>query len=103
MDKTDETATNRSIHEIAEIYRGRFEAMFAIPTIAQHVRKQHRHGARFRWVSLEVSEARSKGTGRFIQHWFKGIPQVRSWSNVKTMLLHLVWFITRDLRKSKTP
>ncbi|MDB4787523.1 glycosyltransferase family 2 protein [Flavobacteriales bacterium] len=101
MDRTDETATNRSIHEIAEIYRGRFDAMFAIPTIAKHVRRKYQHGARFRWTSLEVSEARSQGTGPFIQQWLRSIPQVRSWTNMKTMLLHMVWFITRDLPKSK--
>ena len=101
MDRTDETATNRSIHEIAAIYRDRFDAMFAIPTISRHVRRRYRHAARFRWTSLEVSEARSQGTAPFIVQWFKSIPNVRSWSSMKTMLLHLVWFITRDLPKSK--
>lgn len=101
MDRTDETATNRSIHEIANIYRGRFDAMFAIPAIAKHVRRHYRHGARFRWTSLEVSEARSQGTRTFFQQWFRGLPQVRTWSNMKTMILHVVWFIKRDLNPSK--
>ena len=103
MDRTDETATNRSIHEVAEIYRDRFDAMFDIPPIAANVRRPFQHRARFRWTSLELSEARRQGTVRFVQEWLKGVPQVRSSSNVKTMLLHLFWFITRDLRKSKTP
>lgn len=103
MDRTDETATNRSIHEIADIYRGRFDAMFAIPNIAKHVRRKYRHRARFRWTSLEVSAARSQGAIAFIKQWFRSLPQVRSWSDMKTMTLHVVWFVTRDFSKSKAP
>ncbi|MDC0600424.1 glycosyltransferase family 2 protein [Flavobacteriales bacterium] len=98
IDRTDETATNRSIHEIAAIYRGRFDAMFAIPTIAQHIRRQYRHRARFRWTSLEVSAARRQGAAPFIMQWFKSIPHIRSWSNLKTMILQVVWFINDNLK-----
>ena len=100
MDRTDETATNRSIHEIAGIYRSRFDAMFAIPAIANHVRRRYRQNARFRWTSFEVSEARSRGTAPFIRQWFRGIHQVGNWSNMKTMIFHIVWFISHDNHKS---
>ena len=103
IDRTNDSATNQSIHQIAGIYRGRFDAMFAIPTIAKHVRRKYRHDARFRWTSLELSEARSQGTAPFIQHWIKSIPEVRSWSNMKTMILQVVWCINDNLRKSKNP
>ena len=81
----------------------RFDAMFAIPTIAKHVRRKYRHDARFRWTSLELSEARSQGTAPFIQHWIKSIPKSESWSNMKTMILQVVWCINDNLRKSKNP
>ena len=103
IDRTNDSATNQSIHQIAGIYRGRFDAMFAIPTIAKHVRRKYQNDVRFRWTSLEVSEARSQGTAPFIQHWIKSIPEVRSWSNMKTMILQVVWCINDNLRKSKNP
>ena len=102
IDRTDESATNRSIHDIADIYRQRFDTMFAMPVIGQHIRRPFRHRARFRWTSLEISEARSKGTIPFVRQWLKATSQVRTWSNAKTMLLHVMWFLTQDLRKSNT-
>lgn len=88
MDRTDESATNRPIHDIANIYRLRFDAMFAVPDIGQHIRRPFRHTARFRWTSFEISEARSKGTIPLIQQWLNATVQVRTCSNSKTMLIH---------------
>ena len=92
MDRTDESATNRSIHEIAHIYRRRFDAMFANPQIRNHIRRKHRYQMLYRWTSLELSEAIQQTPQRFPELWIKAGLKIRSWSNLKTWVMNFIWY-----------
>lgn len=93
MDRTDESATNRSIHEIAAIYRGRFHTMFRNPTIRNHIRRTFRHQMLYRWTSLELSEAIQRTPKQFPGLWLKAGFRIRSWSNIKTWVMNFIWFL----------
>jgi len=93
IDRTDESATNRSIHEIAETYRNRLSTIFNLPEVSAHVRPKFRNSAKFRWTSLELSEASKHGSKKFRTQWIRSIQEVRTLQNAKTLILHLIWHI----------
>lgn len=96
MDRTDETATNRPIHQISGIYRKRFHTMFKNPKIKNHIRQKHRQQVLFRWTSLELSEIRQNRRTAFPIIWLRVIPRIKSISNLKTWLLQGLWFLQQD-------
>ena len=93
MDRTDETATNRSVSELADIYRIRFRTMFANPAIGNHIRWKFRHEALFRWSSLEMSEARTRSSRLFLFTWLRAAFRIRTFSNFKTWVMNFLWFL----------
>ena len=92
IDRTDETATNRSVFEISEIYRLRFDSIFNHPIIGPHIRMQFQAEQLFRWTTLELAELRRSGRGNFMRHWIKSAKRLKSWRNVKSWLLQLYGF-----------
>ena len=96
VDRTAETATNKSVFLISNEYRRRFQAIFVVPEIRNSIRRQYRHQALFRWTSLELSELRQNRRDAFPTHWLRVFPRVRSISNLKTWLLHCWWYFKQD-------
>lgn len=92
MDRTDESATNRPVAEISKIYRKRFRSMYSNPRIRQHIRRMYRHQMLYRWTSLELSEAIQQTPKGFPGLWIKAGFRVRSWSNLKTWFMNLIWY-----------
>jgi len=92
MDRTDETATNRPVGQIAEIYRDRFHTMFSDPLIRTNIRKKYRHQMLYRWTSLELADARRNARSTYPLLLVKALFRVRTWSNLKTWMMNLIWF-----------
>lgn len=95
IDRTEESATNRSMSEITPIYRSRLKALFAHPNIAPHIRRKYQAKAMFRWTSLELSECRQTNPQEFYALWLKAAQHVRSASNLKTWMLQMMWHLQR--------
>lgn len=102
VDRTDETATNRNIHEISDIYRVRFRELFTRPEIKRFVRRKYRHQMLFRWTSLELSQAKQSHPLRFAIQLSIAASRVRSWSNLKTLGMNVVWFMQYRWRSAYT-
>ena len=96
MDRTDESATNRSVFEISKIYRDRFKKIFANPSINSSIHKKYRNQMLFRWTSLELSELRQNKRKTFLVHWLRTSARIRSISNLKSWLIQGWWFFSRD-------
>lgn len=92
VDRTDETATNRSVFEISETYRSRFRFIFSHPNIHPNIRERYKAEQLFRWTTLELSELRRSSRTKFLRHWIKSASQLRSLRNVKSWLLQLIGF-----------
>jgi len=91
VDRTDETATNRSVFEISGIYRDRFKSIFSHPLIGPHIRKTRQHQAIFRWTSLELTELRNQSSPDFWKAWIQATRQLRTLREAKTWCLHALW------------
>ena len=102
MDRTDESATNRHVSEIAEIYRERFQSMFAQAAIRNHIRSQYRHQVLYHWTSLELSEAMRLAPQQFPGLWLRAGLRVRTWSNFKTWAMNLIWFLKEQMGSSSS-
>ena len=99
VDRTDESATNQSVANIAKEYRKRFQTIFTNPLIRKNIRRQIREQQIYRWTSLELHEgiARNKSKpGDFAT----GIFRIRSLSNAKSFLFVMKVWLSHRLQKS---
>lgn len=97
MDRTDETATNRNVTEIAEIYRERFRTMFAQVEIRSHIRPKYQHQVLYHWTSLELSESIRLSPRQFPKLWLRAGLRIRTLGNFKTWTMNLIWFLRKRL------
>jgi len=100
MDRTDESATNRNVTEIAEIYRERFHSMFGQADIKNHIRPRYRNQVLYHWTSLELSEAIRLAPREFPRLWLRAGLRVRTWANFKTWTMNLIWFFKERIGRN---
>ena len=79
MDRTDKTATNRPVDQIAAIYRNRFRTMFNNPLIRAHIRRKYRHQMLYRWTSLELADARQNARSAYPLLLARAAARIRTW------------------------
>lgn len=84
VDRTDESATNQSVANIASTYRSRFKTLFNHPSIRPHIRPSIRKAQTFRWTSLHLHELLNGGN-LTLQDVLRGILHVRSLHNARSM------------------
>lgn len=90
IDRTDETATNRSVFEISEIYRARFRSIFSHPPIKSNIRRRYQEDQLFRWTTLEIAEMRKTNLLKALFHATISIPRIRTLQNIKSLASQLI-------------
>ena len=96
VDRTDESATNQSVANIASTYRRRFKTLFSHPSIRPHIRPSIRKAQVFRWTSLHLHELLNEGQLTILDI-LRGLKQIRSLHNARSMAFILRrWAIAKN-------
>ena len=85
VDRTDESATNQSVANIASTYRRRFKKIFLHPDVRPHIRSSIRHSQIYRWTTLTLRDKIKQKSIRTTDY-ILAVARIRSFSNFKSLI-----------------